>query len=288
MSGMPGGFDPRLFPARPDLAAAHLKGRVAADRFVVGTQKRVISTTTPMRRTPAHDLPVDTEVLYGEHVMVYETTEEGWAWGQLELDQYVGWISASALGDPGLAPTHRVTALRTFLFPAPDIKLPPLYALSFASRVAVVREVVAFAVTDTDGFVPKCHLAPIDRVEPDFIATARRFMGVPYLWGGRSSLGIDCSGLVQISLQAAGIACPRDSDMQAGFGKPVVFAGDPASLRRGDLVCWKGHIGIVAEPGRLIHGNAFHMQVVEEPLVEAIARIKQAGLEVTAVRRIAQ
>jgi len=286
MSAQPGGFDPRLVAARPDLAAVHLKGRVAAARFVEGTVKRVIAATTPMRRTPAHDQPVDTEVLHGERIVVYESTEEGWAWGQLELDQYVGWISAAALGDPGAAPTHRVAALRTFVFPGPDIKLPPLAALTFGSRLAIVRAERAFAVTDAGGYVAVRHLAPVDRIEPDFVATARRFTGVPYLWGGRSSLGLDCSGLVQIALQAAGIACPRDSDMQAGFGKPVSFSGDLAALRRGDLVCWQGHIGILAEPGRLLHANAFHMEVAEEPLAQAIARIKAGGLEVTTVRRL--
>jgi cell wall-associated NlpC family hydrolase len=286
MSAKPGGFDPRLVPARPDLAAAHLKGRVTAARFVEGTVKRVIAATAPMRRTPAHDLPVDTEALHGERVVVYETTEEGWAWGQLELDQYVGWISAAALGDPGAAPNHRVAALRTFVFPGPDVKLPPLATLSFGSRLAIVRAEHTFALTDKGGYIAARHLAPVDRIEPDFVATARRFTAVPYLWGGRTSLGLDCSGLVQISLQAAGIACPRDSDMQAQFGKPVSFSDDLAALRRGDLVCWQGHIGIVAEPGRLLHANAFHMEVAEEPLAQAIARIRQSGLEVTTVRRL--
>jgi cell wall-associated NlpC family hydrolase len=140
-------------------------------------------------------------------------------------------------------------------------------------------------VTGEAGFVAARHLAPIDRIEPDFIATARRFLGVPYLWGGRTSLGLDCSGLVQIALQAAGMACPRDSDMQAEFGAPVPFAEDFGALRRGDLLCWRGHIGFVSEPDRLLHANAFHMQVVEEPLAEAVTRIREGGLELIAVRR---
>jgi cell wall-associated NlpC family hydrolase len=282
----PGGFDPRLTPARPDLAAAHLKGRLEAARFVEGTAKRVITATAPLRRNPLHDAPLDTEGLHGERVMVYEMTDEGWAWGQLELDRYVGWLPAAALGDAGAKSTHRVTALRTFLYSRPDIKSPPLDALSFGSRVVAARHEGAFAVTATGNFVTARHLAPADTIEPDFVATAQRFLGVPYLWGGRSSLGLDCSGLVQIALQAAGHACPRDSDMQAEFGKPVSFSGDPATLYRGDLVCWKGHIGFVSEPGRLLHANAFHMQVAEEPLAEAIARIRKDGLEVTMVRRI--
>ena len=279
-------FDPRTTPARPDLAAAHLKGKVTAARFVEGTTLRVVEPTAPFRRQPVHDLSIDTEALYGERVVVYETTEEGWAWGQLELDGYVGWLSAAALGEVGAAPTHRVSALRTFLFPGPDAKLPPMQALSFGSRLVVLRIEGEFAITDTGGFVAARHLAPLDHLESDFIATAQRFLGVPYLWGGRSSSGLDCSGLVQISLQAAGLACPRDSDMQAAFGAPVAFAGDASALRRGDLVCWKGHIGFVAEAGRFLHANAFHMEVAAEPLNEAITRIYKNGLEISAVRRI--
>lgn len=285
MSRLPAGFDPRTTPARPDLAAAHLRGKVEAARFVEGTLKQAIAATAPLRRTPSHDAPVDTEVLYGERVMVYETTDEGWAWGQLDLDRYVGWLSAAALGDARAKPTHRVSALRTFLFPRPDVKSPPLDALSFGSKLAVVRKEETFAATDTGGYVPVRHLVPVEQVEADFVATARSFLGVPYLWGGRSSLGLDCSGLVQLALQAAGHASPRDSDMQEEFGKPVSFSGDPRALKRGDLVCWKGHIGFVSEPGRLLHANAFHMCVAEEPLAEAIARIKISGLEVTTVRR---
>jgi hypothetical protein len=281
-------FDPRLTPARPDLAAAHLKGRVQAARFVEGERKRVIAPVAPLRRRPEPDAPLDTEALYGEHVTVYEITDEGWAWVQLQLDSYVGWLPVEAIGDLRVDATDRVIALRTFVFPGPDIKLSPLMALSFGSRLTVTRREGEFAVTDAVGFVPAQHLAPMDFVEPDFVAVARRFLGVPYLWGGRSSLGMDCSGLVQLALQAAGYACPRDSDMQAAFGQAVPFSGDLAAIRRGDLVCWKGHIGIASEPGALLHANAFHMAVAEEPLAQAVERIRRSGSEITAVRRAGQ
>jgi cell wall-associated NlpC family hydrolase len=283
---LPVGFDPRTTPARPDLAAAHLKGKVDAARFVEGRAMRVRAPAAPLRREPRPDAPLDTEALHGEAVAVYETTSEGWAWGQLDLDGYVGWLPAEALGAQGAQPTHRVTALRTLIFPTADIKQPPLAALPFASRIAIARREGEFAVTDAGGFVSAVHLAPADSTEPDFIAVARRFLGAPYLWGGRSAFGFDCSGLVQIALQAAGHACPRDSDMQAELGKPVQSDGRLEMLRRGDLVCWKGHIGIVSEPGRLLHANAFHMAVAEEPLADAVARIAKAGSPVTAVRRV--
>jgi cell wall-associated NlpC family hydrolase len=282
------GLDPRLTPARPDLAAAHLKGRVQAARFVEGTPMQVLAATAPLRRTPTPDAPLDTEALHGEGVTVYETTDEGWCWGQLEIDSYVGWLPTSALGNRGAPPTHRVSALRTLVFPGPNIKQPPLTALPFLSRIAVAKQEGDFAVTDAGGYLPARHLVPVGSVDRDFVATARRFLGTPYLWGGRTSLGLDCSGLVQIVLQASGRACPRDSDMQAGFGAPVDFRGDLAGLNKGDLVYWKGHIGFVSEPGRLLHANAFHMAVAEESLAEAVDRIRKSGSEILAVRRPGQ
>ena len=278
--------DRRLLPARPDLAAAHLRGTVQAERFVEGVAKRVVDAIAPLRRAPALDAALDTEALFGETVTVYETTDEGWAWGQLDLDRYVGWLPANALGELSAPPTHRVNALRTFVFPQPDIKTPPLMALPFASRLAVVREQEDFTVTEQGGFVPRQHVVPLAHREPDFVATARRFLGAPYLWGGRSPLGLDCSGLVQLALQAAGIDCPRDSDMQAGIGAAVEFKGDLSKLRCGDLVYWKGHIGFVADSGRLLHANAFHMAVAEELLTAAVDRIGAGGSEIRTVRRI--
>jgi cell wall-associated NlpC family hydrolase len=279
-------FDPRVTPARPDLAAAHLRGKVEAARFVEGVRKRVVGPSAPVRREPQADAALDTEALHGERVTVYEATDEGWCWGQLDLDGYVGWMPMSALADDGPAPTHRVSALRTLVFRGPDIKQPPLASLSFGSRVFVARTRDGFAVSEAGGFIPSQHLAPIESREPDFVAVSQRFSGTPYLWGGRSSLGLDCSGLVQIALQSAGYVCPRDSDMQEKIGNSVAFTGDISTLTRGDLICWKGHIGIVSGPGRLLHANAFHMAVAEEPLTEAIERIRKSGSEVTAVRRM--
>jgi hypothetical protein len=215
-------LDPRITPARPDLAAAHLRGKVEATHFVEGTAQEVIAGLAPVRQAPSHDAPLLTEALCGERVTIYETDDEGWAWGQLESDGYVGWLPAAALLAPGPQPTHRVAALRTLVFPAASIKLPPMDALPLGARVAVAREQESFAVTAYGGFVPRQHLAPIADVEPDFVAVAERFLGVPYLWGGKSSLGLDCSGLLQVALTACGVKCPRDSDMQEGaLGKPA-------------------------------------------------------------------
>jgi cell wall-associated NlpC family hydrolase len=281
-------LDPRLTPYRPDLAAKNLEGQVDAARFVEGTLHDVIEPQAPMRRAPAPDASLDTEALMGERVTVYETTDEGWAWGQLHDDRYVGWLPAAALGAPGAAPTHRVAALRTLVFPGPDIKLPPLTALPLGARVAVVRHEGCFAVTAGAGYVPTQHLAALDEVAADFVAVAERFVGAPYLWGGKTSLGLDCSGLVQTALTACGIPCPRDSDLQEqALGITVAANVVHSNLRRGDLVFWKRHVAIVRDANSLVHANAHHMAVTIEPLGEAIARIRAGGSDVTSVRRLA-
>jgi cell wall-associated NlpC family hydrolase len=278
-------FDPRLTPARPDLAAAHLRGKVAAALFVDGEVREVVEPQAPVRRRPTPDAPLDTEVLKGERVTVYETTDEGWAWGQIE-DGYVGWLPANALVRPGAAPTHKVMALRTLVFPGPSIKLPPLETLSLGARLSIARMEPPFAVTTSGGYVPSMHLAPVAATESDFVAVAERFVGVPYLWGGKTSLGLDCSGLVQVALAAAGIACPRDSDMQErALGNPV-DKRNTASFARGDLLFWSGHVGIMRDRNTLLHANAFHMAVAAEPLAEALARIRSGGIELRMVRRL--
>jgi cell wall-associated NlpC family hydrolase len=280
------GFDPRITPARADLAAKHLEGKVTAARFADGHVYEVIEPQTPLRHQPRPDTPLDTEALKGERVTIYDTNAEGWAWGQLAADGYVGWLPVNALAPEGAKPTHKVGALRTLAFASPSIKLPPLEALPLGSRLVVTRFEDRMAVTNAGAYVPAMHLKPIDDMETDFVAVAERFVGAPYLWGGKTGLGLDCSGLVQVALTASGISCPRDSDMQeAALG--VVVTGDYSDLQRGDLVFWKGHVAIARGLGSLLHANAFHMAVAIEPIAEAVTRIKNGGSEITSVRRIA-
>jgi hypothetical protein len=277
--------DPRLTPARPEVAAKYLEGKVKAARFVEGEVLEVIEAIAPLRSSPFGNAELATQALKGERVTIYDRDGEGFAWGQLNDDGYVGWIPDAALAKPGAEPTHKVTALRTFAFPGPSIKLPPVETLSMAARVTVVREDGPFAVTRDGWYLPRGHLGGLDTLESDFVTVAERFVGTPYLWGGKSSLGIDCSGLVQVSLNAAGTGCPRDSDMQQdGLGR-TLDATEMKMLQRGDLIFWKGHVAIVRDADSIVHANAHHMATVVENTRGAIARIKAAGSEVTAIKR---
>jgi cell wall-associated NlpC family hydrolase len=276
----------RLTPARPDLADERLRGVVAAERYVAGVERVVAWPSAPLHRDPVPDAPLDTEALMGEAVAVYEE-REGWSWVQLQADRYVGYMPSEALGPPGAPATHRVAALRTFVYPGPDLKLPPRLHLSLGAAVSVSGESGDYSRLATGGFVWTGHLAPLGRHEPDFVAVAERLLGTPYLWGGKTSLGLDCSGLVQLSLAMAGIAAPRDTDMQeAALGRPLDLAPDLAGLQRGDLVFWRGHVGIMLDPARLLHANGHHMAVAIEPLAEAEARIRASTVgPITTVKR---
>jgi len=278
--------DPRLTPARPDLAAKYLEGRIAAKRFVTGEEFEISDAIAPLRGEPSSDATLLTQALMGERVTIYDRNGEGFAWGQLNSDGYVGWLPDRVLAKPVGRPTHKITALRTFAFPGPSIKLPPVDTLVMGAAVTVIRDDGVFAVTRDGWYLPRQHVGPIDRNAEDFVAVAEQFAGTPYLWGGKSSFGIDCSGLVQVSLNAAGIGCPRDSDMQQdGLGR-ALDAAESKKLRRGDLMFWKGHVAIVRDADTIVHANAHHMATVIENTSEAIARIKAAGSEINAIKRL--
>ena len=278
--------DRRVTPARPDLAAAFLRGQVEATRYVEGHEARIVAASAPLRRAPAADAPLETEALHGESVVVYEEAGD-WAWTQLARDGYVGYLPRASLGPP-VSPTHRVAVPRAHAYPTASVKSPPRFALSLGALLHIEGREGDFAVTSEGLRVYARHLAPIDQFETDFVAVAERFLEAPYLWGGRTSEGIDCSGLVQSALGATGLTAPRDSDMmEAALGAPTPIDETLAHLRRGDLIFWKGHVGVMRDARTLLHANGWHMQVASEPLAEARKRIA-AGADgaITSIRRL--
>lgn len=267
-------FDRRVTPFRTDLADERLRGQLDAERFVSGAPKRVIAPYQSLQRHPSPDAPVDTQVIFGEKVEVFDE-RDGWAWVQLQADGYVGYLPISSLSDPGAEPTHRVSALRTFVYPGPSLKLPNQSLLTLNSEVTVTEIESEYARLSTGGYVIAAHLRAIDRHAADFVEVAERFLHTPYLWGGKTSVGIDCSGLAQTSLLAAGVSAPRDSDMQErDVGASVEIRPDLSGLQRGDLVFWKGHVAIMLDATRMIHATGHTMTVSIEPLAVAEERIR--------------
>lgn len=275
--------DSRTTPARVDLAAAHLRGRVHAARFVEGTLHRALRGRVALRAGPDFGARLETELLLGENFAVYDIAG-GWAWGQSSVDDYVGYVCATELGEAAIEPDHRVTALMTPLYGAPELKSPPRDMLPMNAKVKILEAGDRFTRIAPDGFVFARHLAPLGAYAPDWVAVAERFLGVPYVWGGKTAAGIDCSGLVQTALEAGGIAAPRDADMQENaLGRSVPVAADRTGLARGDLVCWLDHIGVMLDATRILHANAFYMETAVEPLADAVRRIANP---ITAIKQI--
>ncbi len=266
-------LDPRLTPARADLAAAYLKGKVEAARFVEGQSKQAIRGNVALRAAPSFDALLHTEILFGERFTVYEE-KNGWAWGQCALDFYVGYARSSELAAPGPASTHRITAIKTPLQPAPEVKRGAVDFLPMNAKVVVLGEVGRYAKIADGLYVFAGHLAPISAKVSDWVSVAERFVGFPYLWGGKTADGLDCSGIIQLALEAGGIKALRDADMmEAMLGKPQPLSSDFSGLKRADIVFWEEHMGVMVDANRLLHANAFHMQVTIEPLADAVARI---------------
>jgi len=280
------GPDPRLTPARGDIAARHLEGTVDAETFVDGTPYQVSAARLGLREKPGDGERQAAELLFGEIFTVYED-KDGWCWGQAADDDYVGYVRRDGLRADIVERTHTVAAPWSLLFPGPDLKLPPLGALPMLASVRVAERDKGYARLATGGWLWAGHLVPPGDTAPDYLATARLFIGAPYLWGGKTFLGLDCSGLVQVALQRAGIACPRDTDMQANaVGTDVPWSGDELIFRPGDLVFFPGHVVFIAAPNIALHSNAHYMMTVEEPLDGMLKRFRETlSIDVTAVRR---
>jgi cell wall-associated NlpC family hydrolase len=278
-------FDPRLHAIRPDLADARLGAAAGGVRLVEGEHKEVAAPLLSLHREPRFDARLDTQALMGEHVRVFDV-REGWAWLQLESDGYVGYAAQDDLTAIGPAATHRVAVPSTFMFPGPDIKSQPAVTLTMNARIAVTGRDERFAHLANGRFVVESHLKPVGEAAADFVAVAEAYRHVPYLWGGKSVLGLDCSGLVQLSLQAAGVVSPRDTDMQEErLGRPLP-KDDLENLKRGDLVFWDDHVGIMSDERMLLHANGHFMQVTLEPLLTAVERIAGRHGKITSIRRL--
>ncbi|MDZ4792264.1 MAG: NlpC/P60 family protein [Hyphomicrobiales bacterium] len=278
-------LDPRRNAYREDVAAKYLEGRVRAVRFTPGEALQVSAPFAALRSAARFDAPVYTEALSGELMTVYEFNSN-WAWGQLQTDGYVGYMPADCLSRMIEPTTHRVANRATFVYPAPDIKAPPFMRLSFGAELIVFAQDGKFAELSRGGFVFAGHLVSKNELVKDYVRVAERFVGAPYLWGGKTSNGVDCSGLVQIAFQAAGMNAPRDSDMQEAELGEALPKADVSALQRGDLIFWKGHVAIATSPDFLIHANAYHMETAVEPVRRAIERIAAESGPVTSIRRL--
>ncbi|WP_127561906.1 C40 family peptidase [Nioella ostreopsis] len=270
--------DPRITPTNGRVAHVSLEGQVEAEKFVQGRRMMVMQPMANITDEPRGKRV--SQLLFGEVFHVLET-DDGFAFGQAERDGQVGYMLSGALASPE-QPTHWITAPATHLYPKPDLKAPPEVAIFFGSQVKVVGERDDYVRIHTGHFIPRPHLQPIRARFGDPVGVADLFLGSPYLWGGSSRWGIDCSGLVQMALLACGVDCPRDSDQQMVLGREL-HQGEP--FVRGDLVFWQGHVGFMANERMLLHANATHMAVAYEPLKDAAARIEDKGEGPIAARR---
>jgi len=264
---------PRLTPARADLAAFHLKDEIKAPRYSDGVTLHVCRPFVGMSGKPDDKAEMTNQLIFGEAFTVYDLAD-GWSWGQA-ADGYVGYVRAANLREAAPAPTHRVVTIQLHVRPARELKARPVGALPYGSFVTITGPGETWSQMEGGGYVATAQLRPVGESAPDWVTEAEGLRGSPYLWGGRGHGGVDCSGLIQIAMQMAGLDCPRDTDMQEiALGDALP---DGEALRRGDLVFWKGHVGVMTDAETLFHANAHHMAAAHEPLAEAKARIAASG-----------
>lgn len=281
-------LDRRLHAFRPDLADERLRDQVEAATYVEGQPARIVVPVADLLREPAKETGMDTQLLSGEDVRVFDQ-RDGFAWVQAQ-DGYVGYVETDALAPTFGAPTHVVTAPRTFVYAGADLRFPRRRVLSMGSLVQVVGEAetrgTAYSLLDTGEALITRHLQPLPYAVLDYVDVAESLLNTPYLWGGTTGFGIDCSGLVQLAMRMSGMYALRDTDMQAStVGEAVGPGPDYAGLQRGDLVFWAGHVAIVTGPDEIVHASGHTMCVTCESLSGAVERIGYLYGGPTAFRR---
>ncbi len=269
--------DPRIHAYRPDLADKMLRDTVKAKKYVEPVLRQCLRGVLPMLAEPKADAGQVSQIRYGEFIDVFEERKDGFLWVQNRSDRYVGYIPDTGdLVESISMMSNRITALRTFVYPKPDIKAPPIDELTYGSFVSIIGKRDRFLELANEGFVFESHVMASEFADtPDYVFTAGRMLHCPYLWGGRTPKGLDCAGLVQLSLEMAGIEAPRDSDLQReAFGKPLDMHWRDRSWKRGDMVFFEGHVGFMTNSDHIIHANAATMDVTVEPLADLVGRGK--------------
>lgn len=279
-------LDPNLHPYRSDLAAAKLKGLVESARFVDPIPHQVSAGVAPLRKVPEPDGEQLSQALHGDVIDIYEE-RGGFGWGQMQSDGYVGWFDMAALSAPVLATTHKIKVLRTYAFSGPSARAAPHFLLSLGAQLSLQTEREnGFVAVERAGWIYEAHLAPLTEHANDPVSIAEQFLHAPYQWGGVESLGLDCSGLIQTAFKAAGLLLPRDSYMQREVGHSVPIDPNLKGLKRGDIVCWKGHVALMIDETHILHANGYHMAVAHEPLAAAVERLGANYGAILTIRRL--
>lgn len=279
-------LDKAINAYRGDIAASSLRGKVQSDRFIEPETYQIKVPIAQLRNAPSNEAEHSTQALLGELIDIYEV-KDGFGWGQLKKDGYVGYVAMDYIGQEIKAPSHKICAMRTNVYYGPKVQAQISKTLTFGALVRTTeRRENGFVWCEDLGFVYESHICELDKNFDDPIDLAKQMLGTPYVWGGNSPLGIDCSGLVQLCYGACGMDLPRDARLQEMRGQSLEANDDLSGLKRGDLVFWKGHVAIMMDETNIIHATSFTMNVSIEPLKTAKARIDNLGIPIRAIKRV--